>query len=225
MKVGIAVSNSDRRPAIESALDPHSSTRLTATRIPPNPGEQMTHEIRPHRSISLSTRYAETTTPVAVRQKLSLFLAGLLAIACFLPVASRADAEPAGSVLLLVSQSELDALPKDTPVAWSKKPTSPNGPEISIESPTHNATYEGPFPIKVAFLPGSDGYDVDVSTLKLEYKKAWGIDITDRVREFITGTEIDVEESELPRGRHTVEIEIADVAKNVSRQIFTVTIK
>jgi hypothetical protein len=30
----------------------------------------------------------------------------------------------------LVSQSELDALPMDTPVAWSTKPTSPEGPSI-----------------------------------------------------------------------------------------------
>ena len=97
--------------------------------------------------------------------------------------------------LLLVSQSELDALPSDTPVAWSSKPTSPEGPEIAIASPTHNATYEGPFPIKVEFLPGPKGYEVDIASLKLEYNKAWGIDITDRVREFITGTVIDVKES------------------------------
>ncbi len=127
--------------------------------------------------------------------------------------------------VLLVSQAELDALPLDIPVAWSTKPTSPEGPAIEIASPTHNGTYEGPFPIKVEFLPGPKGYDVDINSLKLEYKKAWGIDITDRVREFITGTVIDVKESELPPGRHTVEIEIADVAKNLSRQIFTVIVK
>ncbi len=51
------------------------------------------------------------------------------------------------------------------------------------------------------------------------------IDITDRVREFIAGTTIDVAESERPRGRHTVEIEVADVRKNLSRRIFTFTVK
>jgi len=127
--------------------------------------------------------------------------------------------------LLLISQTELDALPTDTPVAWSSKPTSPEGPAIQIASPTHNGTYEGPFPIKVEFLPGPKGYEVDISSLKLEYKKAWGIDITDRVTDYITGTVIDVEESELPTGRHTVEIEIADVQSNLSRQIFTVIVK
>jgi len=140
-------------------------------------------------------------------------------------VADRESKPERNRPILLISQRELDALPLDTAVSWSRKPTSPEGPIIKIESPIHNATYEGPFPILVEFAPGPKGYAVDISSLKLEYKKAWGIDITDRVSEFITGTKIDVKESELPTGRHTVEIEIADSAKNISRQIFTVTVK
>lgn len=132
---------------------------------------------------------------------------------------------PSAAPILLVSQTELDALPLDTPVSWSSKPTSPEGPKIAIASPTNNGTYEGPFPIKVEFLPGPKGYAVDIDSLKLEYKKAWGIDITDRVRDYISGTAIDVENSELPSGRHTVEIEIADVKHNLSRQTFTVIVK
>jgi hypothetical protein len=133
--------------------------------------------------------------------------------------------ESPAPLLLLVSQGELDALPMDTVVSWSSTPTSPEGPLIEIASPMHNGTYEGPFPIKVSFLPGPKGYAVDIDTLKLEYKKAWGIDITDRVRDFVAGNVIDVKESELPRGRHTVEIEISDTENNLSRQIFTVTVK
>ena len=136
----------------------------------------------------------------------------------------KAQPEPSAP-LILISQSELDALPMDTVVSWSTKPTSPEGPTIEIASPTNNATYEGSFPIKVDFRPGPKGYEVDIESLKLEYKKAWGIDITDRVREFITGAGIDVENSELPKGRHTVEIEIADIESNLSRRIFTVTVK
>ena len=135
------------------------------------------------------------------------------------------DPQASAGPLLLLSQSEIDALPLDTPVAWATKPTSDDGPRIEIDSPTHNGTYEGPFPIRVEFLPGPKGHEVDLDSLKLEYKKAWGIDITSRVRDYIEGTVIDVAESELPTGRHTVEVEIADVARNLSRRIFTVTIK
>jgi len=81
--------------------------------------------------------------------------------------------------LVLIRQSELDALPRDTPVSWNTKPTSPEGPMIEISSPTNNATYEGSFPIRVEFLPGPKGYEAELDSLKLEYKRAWGIGISD----------------------------------------------
>jgi hypothetical protein len=63
-----------------------------------------------------------------------------------------------------------------------------------------------------------------MESLKLEYKKDWGIDITDRVREYVAGTTIDVAESNLPRGKHTVEIQISDTHGNRSQELFTVTV-
>jgi hypothetical protein len=64
---------------------------------------------------------------------------------------------------------------------------------------------------QIGALPGGESA---VNGRQLEYKKAWGIDITNRVRELITGSRIDVAESELPQGRHTVEIQISDVEKS-----------
>ena len=127
--------------------------------------------------------------------------------------------------LELITQDELAALPQDSLVAWSRSAEAVDGPVIEIDSPENLGTYEGPFPIRVHFRIGPKGFAVDMASLKLTYKKAWGIDITERVRAYIAGTAIDVEESELPRGRHTVEIEISDVQGNESRRFFTVTVK
>jgi hypothetical protein len=138
---------------------------------------------------------------------------------------SRVAARPAGSPLVLVTQEEIAALPSDTPVAWGSREEDPNGPVIKIDSPQNDGVYQGPFPIKVEFLAGPLGTPVDMETLKLEYKMAWGIDITDKVREYVTGTQIDVAESELPEGRHTVEIQIEDTKDHKSVQLFTVTVK
>ncbi len=134
-------------------------------------------------------------------------------------------ARPAGGPLVLVTQAELDSMPRDTPVAWGRRKRDPNGPVIQIDSPENDGVYEGPFPIKVKFRAGPLGHPVDMDTLKLEYKVAWGIDITDRVREYIDGTQIDVVESELPEGKHSVEIQIDDVEGHRSARIFTVTVK
>ncbi len=135
------------------------------------------------------------------------------------------DTQVAAAPLVLVTQAELDAMPRDTPVAWGRSEPDPDGPVIQIESPQNGATYAGPFPIKVAFLDSPAGHAVDMETLKFEYKVAWGIDITDKVRAYIDGTQIDVAESELPEGRHTVEIEVRDSEGHRSSQVFTVTVE
>lgn len=145
--------------------------------------------------------------------------------------AEGASAEPGGGdtkvagPLVLVTQAQLDAMPRDTTVAWGTPKTDPNGPVIQIDSPENGGVYKGPFPIKVEFRDGPSGQPVDMDTLKLEYKVAWGIDITDKVRAYIDGTQIDVAESALPEGRHTVEIQIEDTAGHRSSRIFTVTVE
>ena len=144
-----------------------------------------------------------------------------LAVATGGPTAAE---PPDGAPLLLVSQDEIDALPSDVPVAWGKPQTSPDGPTIEIHSPEERV-YRGPFPISVEFSAGPAGYAVDMESLKLEYKKAWGIDITDRVVDYLVGNKIQVDDSELPKGRHTVEVQIRDVEKNLSIRLFTVIVE
>ena len=64
-----------------------------------------------------------------------------------------------------------------------------------------------------------------MGSLELEYKRAWGIDITSRVLGHIDGFAIRIAETVLPNGRHSVEIRIRDVERNLSAQIFTVTVR
>jgi hypothetical protein len=127
--------------------------------------------------------------------------------------------------LMLVTETELSALPADVPVRNVTPGHPAGGPVIRIDNPENQGIYTGPFPIRVEFLAGPKGFPVDMESLKLEYKRAWGIDITDRVRDYVAGTSIDVAESELPRGKHTVEIQISDTDGNRSQQHFTVTVK
>ena len=185
-------------------------------------------ETRPDGISSLLASVPWHGTAFGIAPALSLSLALAIALSLLIGFSgstSAADSVEAPKPLLLISQDEISALPADHPVSLLKEPTSPNGPTIQIDSPTHNARYAGPFPIKVVFLPVPKGHPVDLDSLRLEYKRAWGIDITDRVREYIRDGVIDVSESELPTGRHTVEIEIADVKRQISRRIFTVIIE
>lgn len=99
------------------------------------------------------------------------------------------------------------------------------GPVIDVKSPSVNEEVENPFPINVVFSPSSAGGAPNMESLRLVYKKMWGIDITDRVIDHIEGNQIKVSEAELPVGEHKVEIYIEDVEGNESRTLISIFVK
>jgi hypothetical protein len=124
--------------------------------------------------------------------------------------------------LLLVTPEEAK-LPIETKVASKTLPS--DGPIIDVSSPTNGGTYDGPFPIVVEFRSGENGLPVDMGSFQLEYKRAWGIDITSRVRGYIDGLALRIAQAEVPPGRHSVEIRIRDIGSNLSARILTVTVR
>lgn len=117
-------------------------------------------------------------------------------------------------------------LPINTNVSSRIRPPN-RGPQIEINRPTDGGRYPGTFPIDVVFSPGENGLAVDMNSLKVEYKRAWGIDITSRIHDYVdfVAKAIKVDEAELPIGRHTVEILISDTEENRSSVLFTVIIE
>lgn len=150
-----------------------------------------------------------------------------------LPAAEREAQKPHGSTSplrlvsarLLVTCAELEALPEDLPIGLPLAREEAGGPLIEIDSPRDLGTARGPFRIRVRFQTGPKGHPADMTTLKLVYPRAWGVDITDRVRAYVAGAAIEVDRSEPPHGRHTAEIQISATQGNTSRQRFTVTIE
>jgi hypothetical protein len=124
--------------------------------------------------------------------------------------------------LQLITDEEADQ-PINTPIGRRFTPLF-DGPAILTPSPTNGASYSGPISIHVTFEPGKNGLPVDMESLKLEYQRAWGIDITSRVRNYIEGEQIRIAEAALPKGRHSVEISIEDTNENLSALVFTVVV-
>jgi hypothetical protein len=65
---------------------------------------------------------------------------------------------------------------------------------------------------------------VDVSSLKVQVVKLIPIDITDRVRPYVTAEGIQIPDAKLPSGEHKVRLSLSDNAGVVSRKEMTVTI-
>lgn len=146
------------------------------------------------------------------RYRARVVLLAMLALACAKP-----------PVVLITPEEAAEPVYKDG-VLTRSDPLRDAGPSIDLRSPRDGARYGGPFAIDLRFGVGRSGELVDMSTIKMIYRRAWGIDITDRLRDYIRGNVILVDAVDLPEGRHRVEIFISDVKENVSSRLFTVTV-
>ncbi len=82
------------------------------------------------------------------------------------------------------------------------------GPTIEILKPNDGGKASGPIEIQINFVPKTG--PVDVSSLKITVVKFLSIDITDRLREYVSASGIQVKEAKIPAGKHIVRISVAD---------------
>jgi hypothetical protein len=99
-----------------------------------------------------------------------------------------------------------------------------DGPIIVIKSPENGSTLNGTFRLYVEIVKREGGADIDMGSLAVKYLKLVPIDITGRVRDYITGSKVDVPDAEFPEGSHRAQILIRDTAGNESSKLFSVTV-
>lgn len=104
------------------------------------------------------------------------------------------------------------------------------GPLIRIISPdegdgTKVPVLSKPVHIKVLFEDSISTAKVIMSSLKVTYLKLWGIDITDRLKPYISGDVIDVPQADIPEGDHSIRIEIKDSAGHLASEEFHFIVK
>lgn len=92
----------------------------------------------------------------------------------------------------------------ETPVAG----VADLGPTIDVVKPTDGGSAPPPVEVDIRFTPKSS--PVDPATLKVSVVKLINIDITDRVRSYASATGIHVPAAQIPSGKHTVRVSIAD---------------
>lgn len=88
------------------------------------------------------------------------------------------------------------------------------GPIIEVVEPLNGG--RGPMPIQVLirFTPRAE--PIDLASLKVTLVKFIQIDITDRIRPFVTPEGIQVKEAKIPPGKHRVRITVSDKAGDLS---------
>ena len=82
------------------------------------------------------------------------------------------------------------------------------GPNIEVVKPTNGGSAPPPVEVDIKFAPKLS--PVDPASLKVVVVKFINIDITDRVREYASASGIHVPSAQIPSGKHTVRVSIAD---------------
>lgn len=98
------------------------------------------------------------------------------------------------------------------------------GPKVVVVSPSKGAgVVKSPVDLVIEFQPRG-GVSIDLNSLSVIYKKTPPVDLTERVREFMTPTGIAMPSAEMPVGRHTIQIEIKDADGRVGAREFTLDV-
>jgi hypothetical protein len=88
------------------------------------------------------------------------------------------------------------------------------GPVIDVVEPSNGSRLPMPVQVLIHFAPFSE--PVDLASLKVVLIKFILIDITDRIRPYVTPEGIQVKEAKIPPGKHRVRITLADRAGTIS---------
>ena len=97
-------------------------------------------------------------------------------------------------------------------------------PDIDQVSPPPNAATGSVFPLQIKFK-AYQGATIDPSTVKVTYMKTPLVDLTQRLKSYITSTGISVPAAEFPRGFHVIQISVADTDHNTNGKVITLIVR
>ena len=133
-------------------------------------------------------------------------------------------ARGAADTLQLVTDQEAAAAPEFR--TRGPGPALPkDGPVIKILQPAATGEVATPFPLEIEFEPRAGGSPARMETLKVTYLKLIELDITERVRPYITANRVMVKECNIPQGRHRVRISVADRDGKVTAEVIEMRVR
>jgi hypothetical protein len=98
------------------------------------------------------------------------------------------------------------------------------GPTVDQVSPPANAAApSSPIDFDVTFAP-HNGATIDPTKVRITYLKQPAIDLTDRLKPFITPKGIEASDVDVPPGTHVLRIEVTDSDGRSTTQIMTIQV-
>lgn len=110
--------------------------------------------------------------------------------------------------LWLISPEEAAFAPAPEESLIRSRGLNNKGPRIDVLKPAEDAPQQSPLEIQVRFYPNPAA--VNPESVKVQLVKFISIDITDRVKPYLSETGINVKEANIPSGTHLVRITVSD---------------
>jgi hypothetical protein len=142
----------------------------------------------------------------------------VLAIVATLTAAHAADA-----VQLITREEAGLPAPTTTPASPPSTRNLTRGPGIDTQSTADKGIDGKPFRLAVRFMP-SNSVPIDPATVRVFYSRQPPVDITSRIKPYITPTGIDAPAVVVPAGSHVIEIEAADKEGRIGRRQLKLTV-
>jgi hypothetical protein len=118
-----------------------------------------------------------------------------------------ATASMAASGVQLVTEQE--AAYPDEPY-WGMVAGAPTpAPGVKVVSPSLESLIRSPFELNIKFEAHS-GARIDPDSIRVTYGKVPRIDVTQRIKAFISADEIRIAEAALPAGKHPFRVDVKD---------------
>ena len=147
----------------------------------------------------------------------------LVVTAGFLSLASLAREKPTADFWLVTPEEAALANAETSPGVRKRGIAPRSGPVIELLKPAAGQAARTPVEIDVKFHPSVA--PVDESTIHVTLLKIINVDLTDRLRPYITASGIYIPNANLPSGHHAVRITLADREGNASSTQMTLQIE
>lgn len=140
-------------------------------------------------------------------------------LAAALGVVTAATAQTAQPVrLITVEEAKLPASGE----AGAPERNMTRGPGVDRVAPSAIGV-DGPFRFAVKFKP-RNGVPIDPASVRVTYLRQPSVDLTPRVKAFVTADGIDAPAVLVPPGKHVVEVEATDKEGRLGRGRITLTV-
>lgn len=149
-----------------------------------------------------------------LKNQISFTLVTILLTSLFCTVAN-------GSEFWLISENEYSLLKVDNTLDLKLGLAYNKGPKINLIEPNINNAVLAPVNIYIKFEKSPSGSKPQMNTLIVKMKGIISLDITKRVEKFINGTELNIENANIPRGKHNILIMIMDADNNYSERLIS----